>query len=294
MMRSADSNCSPASRPCGRNSQATCTGATSWKSWLLSKTKSCQTDWLALSSGVLSRIIGEALGHRPSWCGQITWNDYAAKRYDRVKAALQSLLRPASYADEEGSTPRGWTLDSDRIIVWEPQDAFGRRSFGWEDVPSTLIDSDTTQGNVTFLVRSEVEGFLGQRATRAGQVQRDQTTVWTLTELRNFQVDFKTQKCPVQLDGRDIPRPARSLLIYPTPIVGELTCGLFTNNHRSSNMWQVVAGEGLKCNECRHEIPAEARCISQMPPVLPDGFLRGKFDNFCIDCKDCEAAAADS
>ena len=43
-----------------------------------------------------------------------------------------------------------------------------------------------------------------------------------------------------------------------------------------------------------HEIPAEARCISQMPPVLPDGFLRGKFDNFCIDCKDCEAAAADS
>ena len=144
---------------------------------------------------MLSRIIGEALGHRPSWCGQITWNDYAAKRYDRVKAALQSLLRPASYADVEGSTPRGWTLDSDRIIVWEPQDAFGRRSFGWEDVPSTLIDSDTTQGNVTFLVRSEVEGFLGQRRTRAGQVQRDQTTVWTLTELRNFQADFKTQKC---------------------------------------------------------------------------------------------------
>ena len=126
-------------------------------------------DWLALSSGVLSRIFGEALGHRPSWCGQITWNDYAAKRYDRVKAALQSLLRPASYADEEGSTPRGWTLDSDRIIVWEPQDAFGRRSFGWEDVPSTLIDSDTTQGNVTFLVRSEVEGFLGQRLHAPGR-----------------------------------------------------------------------------------------------------------------------------
>lgn len=56
-------------------------------------------------------------------------------------------------------------------------------------------------------------------------------------------------------------------------------------------MWQVVAGEGLKCNECRHEIPAEARCISQMPPVLPDGFLRGKFENFCIDCKDCAVAA---
>ena len=120
-------------------------------------------DWLALSSGVLSGIVGETLGYRPSWCEQITWNDYAGKRYDRVKAALQSLLRPASYADEEGSTPRGWTLDGDRIIVWEPQDAFGRRSFGWEDVPSTLIDSDTTQGNVTFLVRSEVEGFLGAR-----------------------------------------------------------------------------------------------------------------------------------
>ena len=56
-------------------------------------------------------------------------------------------------------------------------------------------------------------------------------------------------------------------------------------------MWQVVAGEGLKCDECRHEISAEARCISQMPPVLPGGFLRRKFENFCIDCKDCEAAA---
>ena len=58
-------------------------------------------------------------------------------------------------------------------------------------------------------------------------------------------------------------------------------------------MWQVVAGEGLKCNECRHEIPSEAMCISQMPSELPDGFLRGKFENFCIDCKDCEAAATD-
>lgn len=122
-------------------------------------------DWLALSSGILSGIIGESIGRRPSWCDRITWNDYAGKRYDRVRAALQSLLRSASYADEEGSTPRGWTLDGDRIIVWEPQDAFGRRSFGWEDVPSTLIDSDTTQGNVTFLVRSEVEGFMGQRIT---------------------------------------------------------------------------------------------------------------------------------
>ena len=59
-------------------------------------------------------------------------------------------------------------------------------------------------------------------------------------------------------------------------------------------MWQVVAGEGLKCNECGHEIPAEAWCISQMPPELPDGFIRSKFENFCVECKDCEADAADT
>ena len=105
----------------------------------------------------------------PSWCRQITWHDYASKRYDRVKAALQSLLRPASYADEEASTPRGWMLANDRIIVWEPLDAFGRRSFGWDDVPSTLIDSDTTQGNYTFLVRTEVEEFLGSRIHAPGR-----------------------------------------------------------------------------------------------------------------------------
>jgi len=28
-----------------------------------------------------------------------------------------------------------------------------------------------------------------------------------------------------------------------------------------------------------------------MPPVLPDGFLRRKFENFCIVCNDCETAA---
>ena len=126
-------------------------------------------DWLALSSEVLSGIIGKALGEKPSWCRQITWHDYASKRYDRVKAALQSLLRPASYADEEASTPRGWMLANDRIIVWEPLDAFGRRSFGWDDVPSTLIDSDTTQGNYTFLVRTEVEEFLGSRIHAPGR-----------------------------------------------------------------------------------------------------------------------------
>ena len=92
-------------------------------------------------------------------------------RIDRLNctASLSGKPFPLTYSDESGSTLRGWTLDSDRIIVWEPQDAFGRRSFGWEDVPSTLIDSDTTQGNVTFLVRSEVEGFLGRRVPAPGR-----------------------------------------------------------------------------------------------------------------------------
>lgn len=53
-------------------------------------------------------------------------------------------------------------------------------------------------------------------------------------------------------------------------------------------MWQVVAKEVLKCTECRHEIPADERCVSQMPPEMPEGIHRRKFENFCISCKICD------
>ena len=121
-------------------------------------------DWLALSSEVLSDILTEAaVGARPTWCQKVTWVDYAEKRYDRVKARLMGVLRESAYARSEGESANGWTVDGNRIIVWEPRDAFGRRGFDWEDVPSTLIDEDASSGNRTVLNGNSLEVFLGRR-----------------------------------------------------------------------------------------------------------------------------------
>ena len=122
------------------------------------------SDWLALSSGVISAILTESVtGAPPKWLHSVTWLSYAEKRYDRVKARLKNLLRKSAYAKGEGEAPNGWTADSDRIIVWEPRDAFGRRGFDWDDVPSTLIDEDASSGGRTVLNRRSLEEFLGTR-----------------------------------------------------------------------------------------------------------------------------------
>ena len=124
-------------------------------------------DWLAVSSETLSRIIAEAIGEpAPNWCREITWLSYAEKRYDRVKARILSLLRDSARAKTEGEVPNGWMVDGDKVIVWEQRDAFGRRGFDWEDVPSTLIDEDASSGNRTVLHLAGLEAFLGQRLVK--------------------------------------------------------------------------------------------------------------------------------
>ena len=121
-------------------------------------------DWLGLSSEVLADILTEAAtGDPPPWCKKATWVGYAEKRYDRVKARLLGVLRESAFAKIEGEVSSGWTADADTIIVWEPRDAFGRRGFDWEDVPSTLINDDASSGNRTVLKRSSLEDFLGRR-----------------------------------------------------------------------------------------------------------------------------------
>ena len=121
-------------------------------------------DWLALSSEVLAGLLTEAaVGTPPSWCQSATWVGYAEKRYDRVKSRLMGVLRESAYAKNEGESGNGWTVDGNRVIVWEQRDAFGRRGFDWEDVPSTLIDEDASSGNRTVLNRKSLEEFLGER-----------------------------------------------------------------------------------------------------------------------------------
>jgi hypothetical protein len=120
-------------------------------------------DWLALSSNTIVKIISAVTDETlPQWCREVTWLNYAEKRYDRVKARLDALLRPSSQARYEGELLNGWKVEGNKIIVWEQRDAFGRRGFDWEDVPSTLIDEEASGGNRTVLYRASLENFLGR------------------------------------------------------------------------------------------------------------------------------------
>ncbi|MDE0439796.1 MAG: phospholipase D-like domain-containing protein [bacterium] len=121
-------------------------------------------DWLAVSSSTLSGILaGAAGGSAPHWCREVEWLGYADKRYDRVRSRVLSLLREPAYARREGETPNGWTIEGDNIVVWEQRDAFGRRGFSWDDLPSTLIDEASSGGDRTVLHRAGLERFIGKR-----------------------------------------------------------------------------------------------------------------------------------
>ena len=96
----------------------------------------------------------------PPWCAPVTWDEYAGKRHERVKAQLEHLLRPATRMKREGDLPTGWLLEDDTVIVIEQTDTFGRREFDWENVPSTLIDDNASVGGRTVLNRRELEEFL--------------------------------------------------------------------------------------------------------------------------------------
>ena len=50
-------------------------------------------------------------------------------------------------------------------------------------------------------------------------------------------------------------------------------------------MWTTIAEEDIRCTECFHTISAGTDCLSQMP----DGFRRRKYDNFCLECAECNA-----
>ncbi len=121
-------------------------------------------DWLATSSNVLSAILAESSkADPPAWCRQARWLGYADKRYDRVRNRVLSLLRQPAYVKREGDTANGWTIEGDKVVVWEQRDAFGRSGFDWNDLPSTLIDEAASSGNRTVLHRNSLEKFLGQR-----------------------------------------------------------------------------------------------------------------------------------
>ena len=115
-------------------------------------------DWLALSSGVLSGIISGSIEQpTPHWCKETTYLSHSRTKYDPVKEQLRTLFRESTRA-AENSTPTGWNIDGDQVIVWE-QPSF--KKFEWEGVPSHLINQSASIPGKTVLYKERLEEFLG-------------------------------------------------------------------------------------------------------------------------------------
>lgn len=124
-------------------------------------------DWLRFSSTILSEMIAEKTdGDAPAWSAPISWYEYADKRHDRVKTQLENLLSPSMRMKRAGERDEGWLVEDDKVVVIEKKDTFGRRSFEWVNVPSTLIAEDQSVGGRTVLNRQALEEFLGAPVTK--------------------------------------------------------------------------------------------------------------------------------
>ena len=52
-------------------------------------------------------------------------------------------------------------------------------------------------------------------------------------------------------------------------------------------MWPMIAGPGLSCGECRHNILPGRLCLSELPEEMPPDVSRNDFRNYCIGCPEC-------
>lgn len=124
------------------------------------------SDWLALSTRVLSSLLANASSPMPQWCRTVEWAAFASRRYDRIRTRLEHLLRTELWTPNEGDRKKGWTNQGTEIVVYEEPDSFGRSSFSrWSEVPSTIVNEVASDRGRTVLYKDQLEEFLGHRIT---------------------------------------------------------------------------------------------------------------------------------
>lgn len=120
-------------------------------------------DWLDLSSTALSDLIGAATSTAPPpWASPQTSNRHAERRYKSQRSKLGHRLRPGARIDKDSDKPEGWWIEGEagRLIVRERVNPYGKGAFNWQQVPSTIVDTDASSNGQTSLVMSELHQFL--------------------------------------------------------------------------------------------------------------------------------------
>ena len=130
---------------------------------VLDRLEAGESDWLRLSSDVLSGILSE-YGHDPVWASAVTWKDYASTRYDALREQLRSLLDPAR---RQGSRPtpdsEGWYADGGKVWIRVGSNSFGIPDFEWRDLPTYMLREHESRSAEFVLDVKAVENFLGER-----------------------------------------------------------------------------------------------------------------------------------
>ena len=123
-------------------------------------------DLLAVSSETICEILDESTDTQlPDWCRPVSWSDYANNRYERPARRLEAMLTPGNYAKSISARDQGWTIQGDKIFLWEKADLFGRTSIKGE-IPDFLYDDTSSIGGTFVLWHNLTEDFLGKKITR--------------------------------------------------------------------------------------------------------------------------------
>jgi len=125
-------------------------------------------DILQMSSEVICDLLEVHTGGQlPHWCKPVSWNQYADRRYERPARRLAALLSRENYRSKVAEGEKGWTLQSNTVVVWDKADAFGRTSIKGE-IPDFLYDDTASVGDTFVLWREQTEEFLGTPISRPG------------------------------------------------------------------------------------------------------------------------------
>jgi len=144
-----------------------------WKSYVCSimdqiDKEEMPKDILLLSSQTINQLLAEAVGGKlPDWCEPVRWEQHADRKYERPATRLGNLLSKEHYKKTASDGDSGWTLNGDKIILWDKADAFGRTSIK-KDIPNFLYDDASSVGDTFVLYKKQTEELLKRQISAPG------------------------------------------------------------------------------------------------------------------------------
>ena len=122
-------------------------------------------DWLEVSSQIVADLLRRH-GHEPAWAQPVTWEAYAATRYEAVREQLRSVLDASRRRSGRfGPDDVGWRPEKKKIRVRVRTNTHGHPEFNWRDLPTYMLHEHESRGGEFVLDTNAVETFLGHKIT---------------------------------------------------------------------------------------------------------------------------------